>query len=74
MRAPDRITSVPVHASTRRVLQEFKMRAQSWDDFLLQLIEREMDRQDVAYAHQLLEDFRSGKVKAGTRRPRSGRA
>jgi hypothetical protein len=68
--AADPITSVPVHASTLRVLQEFKTGAQNWDSFLLDLLEREMDREDVEFARKLLKDLRQGKIKGASRRGR----
>jgi hypothetical protein len=70
----DPITSVPVHASTLRVLQEFKTGAQNWDSFLLDLLEKEMDREDVEYARRLLGEFRRGKVKAASREGRRERS
>lgn len=55
--ASDPMTSVPVHASTLRLLQEFKTGAQNWDRFLVELVEREMDREDVRYADRLLKAY-----------------
>ncbi len=55
--ASDPMTSVPVHASTLRLLQEFKTGAQNWDRFLVELVEREMDREDVKYAGRLLRAY-----------------
>jgi hypothetical protein len=64
MASPDTLTSVPVHTSTLRLLQQFKTGAQNWDEFLLDLLEREMDREDVRYASALLEQYAAGKVVA----------
>jgi hypothetical protein len=62
MSPTDPMTSVPVHASTLRLMQEFKTGAQNWDNFLLNLMEKEMDRDDVEHARKILADFKSGKV------------
>lgn len=35
----DRVTSIPVRASTVRLLQQLKTGAQNWDEFLLSAIE-----------------------------------
>jgi hypothetical protein len=64
MASSDTLTSVPVHTSTLRLLQQFKTGAQNWDEFLLDLLEREMDREDVQYASALLEQYAAGKVVA----------
>ncbi len=66
MDAADPMTSVPVHTSTLRLLQEFKTGAQNWDRFLLELLERELDREDVDYATRVLNEYRRS---AGRRRP-----
>lgn len=67
MPATDPITSVPVHASTLRLLQEFKTGAQNWDEFLVDLIESEMDREDIEFAERLLKDYKAGRVRASPR-------
>ncbi len=61
MSASDPMTSVPVHSSTLRLLQQFKTGAQNWDDFLLDLLEREMDKEDLEFARQVLENYHRGK-------------
>jgi hypothetical protein len=35
----DRLTSIPVHATTVKLLQELKTGAQNWDQFLLSAFE-----------------------------------
>jgi len=35
----DRLTSIPVHATTVKLLQQLKTGAQNWDDFLLSAFE-----------------------------------
>ena len=67
MSSSDPHTSVPVHASTVRLLQQFKTGAQNWDQFLVDLLEREMDRDDLGYAQKLLEGYRRGTVRAVSR-------
>ncbi len=73
MTASDPMTSVPVHASTLRLLQEFKTGAQNWDRFLLELVEREMDREDVRFAARLLNAYHRGRGRNRAGRPRSPR-
>jgi hypothetical protein len=68
MPSADPITSVPLHTSTLRVLQEFKTGAQNWDSFLLHLLEKEMDREDVEYARKLLVEHRQRMFKGVVRR------
>ena len=35
----DRLTSIPVHSTTVKLLQQLKTGAQNWDDFLLSAFE-----------------------------------
>jgi hypothetical protein len=72
MSTADPVTSVPVRASTLRLLQEFKTGAQNWDAFLLDLVEREMDREDTEFARRVLEEYRSRRLRAMPR-PRTNR-
>jgi hypothetical protein len=60
MSTSDPMTSVPVHSSTLRLLQQFKTGAQNWDDFLLDLLEREMDKEDIEFARRVLGDYHRG--------------
>ena len=53
-------TSIPVHQATVRVLQELKTGAQNWDEFLLGLAEREMDRMELYIAETDLMLYRKG--------------
>ena len=62
MSAADPLTSVPIHTSTLRILREFKSGSQNWDRFLLDLLEREMDREDVLYARKVLGEYLAGKT------------
>jgi len=39
MAAPDKVTSIPVHQSTLRTLRRAKMADQTWDAFLLALVD-----------------------------------
>lgn len=39
MPAADSVTSIPVHRSTLRVLQQVKGAAESWDEFLITITE-----------------------------------
>jgi hypothetical protein len=77
MASPDTMTSVPVHKSTLRLLQQFKTGAQNWDQFLLELVDREMDREDAQYATALLQQYAKGDVLAtplsAVRRPARGK-
>ncbi len=78
MASSDTLTSVPVHTSTLRILKQFKTGAQNWDQFLLELLEREMDREDVQFATKVLEEYAAGKIavtplRSAQRSPRSRR-
>jgi len=53
-------TSIPVHRSTVRALQELKTGAQNWDDFLLGLAAKEMDRMELYIAETDLMLYRKG--------------
>jgi hypothetical protein len=48
--AMDAPTSILVHRSTVRALQELKTGAQNWDEFLLGLAEKDMDRTELYIA------------------------
>ncbi len=61
MAASDRATSIPVHASTVRLLQQMKNGSQNWDEFLTELAERDLDRLEVDIARADLALFRGGK-------------
>lgn len=69
MPADDPITALSLHTSTLSLLQGFKSRAQSWDDFLVNLLECGLDRVDVQFAESLLADYRAGRIKANSRTP-----
>lgn len=56
----DTPTSIPVHRSTVRALQELKTGAQNWDDFLLGLAEKEMDRMELYIAETDLMLYQRG--------------
>lgn len=56
----DSPTSIPVHRSTVAVLQELKTGAQNWDDFLLALAEKEMDRMELYIAETDLMLYQKG--------------
>jgi hypothetical protein len=58
--ATDAPTSIPVHRSTVRTLQELKTGAQNWDEFLLGLAEKEMDRMELYIAETDLLLYQKG--------------
>lgn len=62
MASADPPTSIPVHTSTLRLLQEMKTGAQTWDDFLRELAERDLDRLEHRLARMDLALFRAGKA------------
>ena len=64
MASADPATSIPVHASTVRLLQQMKTGAQNWDEFLRELAERDLDRleSDIARKELALFQARKGKV------------
>lgn len=72
MTATDPMTSVPVHASTLRLLREFKTGSQNWDAFLLELLERELDRQDLEFAQKVLNEYHGRNVVASRPPARRG--
>jgi hypothetical protein len=54
----DPVTSVPVHRSTLRLLQNLKTGAQTWDDFFREWVERECDRLEGEATRTDLEEFK----------------
>jgi hypothetical protein len=46
--ARDRVTSIPVHASTVRLLQQLKTGGQNWDEFLLSALEDLLPPETIA--------------------------
>ncbi|MGP8072673.1 MAG: hypothetical protein ACLPZM_06045 [Thermoplasmata archaeon] len=44
----DRRTSIPVHATTVKLLQQLKTGAQNWDDFLLSAFEDMLPPETIA--------------------------
>jgi hypothetical protein len=44
----DRLTSIPVHAATVKLLQQLKTGAQNWDDFLLSAFEDMLPPESIA--------------------------
>ncbi|HKN06143.1 MAG TPA: hypothetical protein VJ021_00870 [Thermoplasmata archaeon] len=44
----DRLTSIPVHASTVSLLQQLKTGAQNWDEFLLSAFEDLLPPETIA--------------------------
>lgn len=44
----DRLTSIPVHATTVRLLQRLKTGGQNWDDFLLSAFEDLLPPETIA--------------------------
>ena len=46
--AEDRLTSIPVHATTVRLLQQLKTGSQNWDEFLLSAFEDLLPPETVA--------------------------
>jgi len=44
----DRLTSIPVHAATVKLLQQLKTGAQNWDEFLLSAFEDMLPPETIA--------------------------
>ncbi len=55
----DRLTSIPVHATTVRLLQQLKTGAQNWDAFLLSAFEDLLPSDTVAELERRERDERS---------------
>ncbi|MCI4343104.1 MAG: hypothetical protein L3J92_03190 [Thermoplasmata archaeon] len=77
----DRLTSIPVHATTVKLLQQLKTGAQNWDEFLLSAFEdllppetiAELERRErVETSRSFAEVSRSRPGRPG--RQRAGRA
>ncbi len=62
MAAADRVTSVSLHASTLRLLQEMKSGAQSWDQFFRDWLEWTTDREELEEARRAIAEIRAGKA------------
>lgn len=60
MPMPDPIVTLRLHDSTVRTLRQFKPARSSWDWFLVELLERQLDWEDLEYARKVLRDFRAG--------------
>ncbi|NNN17100.1 MAG: hypothetical protein HKL79_01880 [Thermoplasmata archaeon] len=77
----DRLTSIPVHATTVRLLQRLKTGAQNWDEFLLSAFEdllppetlAELDRREREEGSRSFREV-SRNRRRPPRRPRVGRA
>jgi hypothetical protein len=63
MRAADPVTSVSLHTSTLRVLQEMKSGAQSWDQFFRDWLEWTVEREELEEARVAIAEIRSGAAK-----------
>ena len=77
----DRLTSIPVHAKTVKLLQQLKTGSQNWDEFLLSAFEdllppdtvSELDRREREERSRTFADV-SKRHPRRTRPPRTGRA
>lgn len=63
MAASDRVTSVSLHASTLRLLQEMKSGAQSWDQFFRDWLEWTAHREELEEARKAIAEIRAGRAK-----------
>lgn len=57
-------TSIPVHATTLKLLQGMKTGDQNWDEFLRDLADRELDRMEVELGESARRLYRQGVGKA----------
>jgi hypothetical protein len=70
----DRLTSIPVHSSTVRLLQELKSGAQNWDEFLLSAFEDLLPPETVSeLARREREESSSTFAEIERRNPRLAR-
>ncbi len=58
MSGADPTTRVPIRTSTLRLLEGSKTNSKNGDRFLLELVEREMDQEDVGQARLVLSSYR----------------
>jgi hypothetical protein len=56
----DAQTSIPVHASTLKLLQGMKTGGQNWDEFLLELAEKEIDRMEIELGEMSVALYKAG--------------
>jgi hypothetical protein len=79
--ASDRLTSIPVHATTVKLLQQLKTGAQNWDEFLLSAFEdmlppetiAELERREREESSRPFSEVRRDHDRV-SRRPRAARA
>jgi hypothetical protein len=62
MSSSDPVTSVSLHASTLRLLQEMKTGAQSWDQFFRDWLEWTSEREELEEARRAIAEIRLGKA------------
>ena len=60
MTKPDPMAVLRIHESTVRTLRRFKPPRISWDRFLVELLDRQLDGEDIEYARGVLREFRAG--------------
>jgi hypothetical protein len=60
MSTSDPVTSVSLHKSTLRLLQEMKTGAQSWDQFFREWLEWTAEREELEEARRAIAEIRSG--------------
>ena len=70
----DRLTSIPVHATTVKLLQQLKTEAQNWDDFLLSAFEDLLPSDTVAELERRERDETSRTFAAVPRGPSGAEA
>lgn len=58
--ATDPQTSIPVHASTLKLLQGMKTGGQNWDEFLQELAEKELDRMELELGEMSMALYKAG--------------
>jgi len=63
MSTSDPVTSVSLHSSTLRLLQEMKTGAQSWDQFFREWLEWTADREELDEARKAIAEIRLGKAR-----------
>lgn len=57
------MTSVSVHASTLRLLQEMKTGAQSWDQFFRDWLDWTAEREELEEARKAIAEIRSRRAR-----------
>ena len=54
------MVTLPLSDSTVRTHRRLKPAKSCWDRFLVELLDRQLDREDIEFAREVLRNFRAG--------------